>query len=148
MHNTVKKVLLVITMVTLLGGLFTGILTYSNIGLSDTFVRQWAWSFVQAVCVLFPLGVGVMWVMNKLVAAFFTGFSTLNKNLIFGLGMAIIMEAIMALSTTYSNIGIGDMQCFGKAFLASYLMVLPVALVLSPLMTLLVKPKLDAFLAS
>ena len=62
--------------------------------------------------------------------------------------MAIIMEAIMALSTTYSNIGIGDMQRFGNAFLASYLMVLPVALVLSPLMTLLVKPKLDAFLAS
>jgi hypothetical protein len=147
MQSTIKKILVIITMVMVLGGLFTGILTYSNIGFTDVFVRQWALSFVQAVCVLFPMGVGVMWVINKMVEAFFSDFSAVHKNLIFGLGMAICMEAIMALSTTYSNIGIRDLALFSEAFLASYLMVLPVALILSPVMTLLIKPKLEVFLA-
>tara|TARA_R110001592_G_scaffold194414_1_gene441950 strand:+ start:164 stop:412 length:249 start_codon:yes stop_codon:yes gene_type:complete len=75
-------------------------------------------------------------------------FSVLHKNLIFGLGMAICMEAIMALSNAYSNIGMADITRFSEEFLAIYLVVLPVALVMSPLMTLLVKPKLAAFTVS
>ncbi|MGY0580160.1 MAG: DUF2798 domain-containing protein, partial [Paraglaciecola chathamensis] len=84
----------------------------------------------------------------KVVETVFVRLSSLHKNLIFGFGMALSMEAIMALSTTYRNIGLGDLQQFSQAFLASYLMVLPVALVLSPIMTLLIKPKMEAFLAS
>ncbi|MBJ2138228.1 DUF2798 domain-containing protein [Paraglaciecola chathamensis] len=148
MSKTLKKILLVTAMVTLVGGAFTGVMTYSNIGFSDAFTRQWALSFVQAVCVIFPTSVAVMWAMNKVVETVFVRLSSLHKNLIFGFGMALSMEAIMALSTTYRNIGLGDLQQFSQAFLASYLMVLPVALVLSPIMTLLVKPKMEAFLAS
>lgn len=148
MSKTLKKILLVVAMVTLVGGTFTAIMTYSNIGLSDEFTRQWALSFVQAVCVIFPTSVAVMWALNKVVETLFVSLSSLHKNLIFGFGMALSMEAIMALSTTYRNIGLGDLQQFSQAFLASYLMVLPVALVLSPIMTLLVKPKMEAFLAS
>ncbi|ABG38817.1 hypothetical protein Patl_0285 [Paraglaciecola sp. T6c] len=148
MHKTLKKILLVAAMVTLVGGTFTGIMTYSNIGFSDDFSRQWTFSFMQAVCVIFPMGVLIMWTMHKVVEAFFGRLSSLHKNLIFGFGMALSMEAVMALSTTYRNIGLGDWQQFSQAFLASYLMVLPVALVLSPIMTLLIKPKMEAFLAS
>lgn len=148
MHKTLKKILLVAAMVTLVGGTFTGIMTYSNIGFSDAFASQWAFSFIQAVCVIFPMGVAVMWVMHQVIEGLFDGLSSLYKNLIFGFGMALSMEAIMALSTTYRNIGLGDWQKFSQAFLASYLMVLPVALVLSPIMTLLIKPKMEAFLAS
>lgn len=148
MHKTLKKILLVAAMVTLVGGTFTGIMTYSNIGFSDAFASQWAFSFMQAVCVIFPMGMFIMWVMHNVVEAFFGRLSSLHKNLIFSLGMALSMEAIMALSTTYRNIGLGDWQQFSQAFLASYLMVLPVALVLSPIMTLFIKPKMEAFLAS
>ncbi|WP_160180889.1 DUF2798 domain-containing protein [Paraglaciecola mesophila] len=148
MSKTLKKILLVAAMVTLVGGTFTGIMTYSNIGFGDAFARQWALSFVQAVCVIFPTSVVVMWVMHKVVETLFVRLSSLHKNLIFGFGMALSMEAIMALSTTYRNIGLGDLQQFSQAFLASYFMVLPVALVFSPIVTLLLKPKMEAFLAS
>jgi len=53
----------------------------------------------------------------------------------------------MAIVTTINIHGYSDFSLFSSFWLKSYLLALPFALVISPVMTILVKPKLDAYLA-
>jgi len=64
-----------------------------------------------------------------------------------GILIALSMEAIMAIVTTINIHGYSDFSLFSSFWLKSYLLALPFALVISPVMTILVKPKLDAYLA-
>lgn len=143
----IKKLLLMTGMITFIGGSFIGVMTYINIGFTDDFFYIWFKSLFFAVLVMMPLGGIIMFTVNKIVKMFFSNLKEILQNVLIGLFMAFCMEAIMAISTTINIIGFTDISTFSNTWIKSYLTALPLALVLSPLMTIVIKPKVDNFLA-
>ena len=145
--QTVKKISVMILMMSFMGSIFIGIMTYVNIGFSDEFFSRWYSSLFFALLVMMPLGGTVMFIANKIVKMNFPNVKVIIQNILIGTIMALTMEAIMAIVTTMNINGYQSFFLFSSFWLKSYLTALPFALVMSPLMTIFVKPRMDAYLA-
>jgi hypothetical protein len=143
----IKKIFVMIGMMSLMGGIFIAIMTYVNIGFSDEFFVRWYTSLFFAILVMMPLGGVVMFMANKVIKSTLPELKIFIQNILIGIIMALCMEAIMAIITTLNILGYPNISQFSSFWLRSYLLALPAALVISPLMTIFVKPKLDAYLA-
>ncbi|WP_121626583.1 DUF2798 domain-containing protein [Poseidonibacter antarcticus] len=146
-NKTLKKIFVMIGMMSLIGGTFIAIMTYANIGFSNKFFFTWYSSLFFAILVMMPLGAIIMIISNKIVKISIPNQKEILQNIAIGILMALSMEAIMAVVTTINIHGYSDFNLFSSFWLKSYLLALPFALVMSPMMTILVKPKLDAYLA-
>lgn len=62
--------------------------------------------------------------------------------------MALVMEAIMSAVTTANNVGIRNISTFIDKWLSGYVMALPLGLTMAVVMALILKPKLEQFMAS
>nr|WP_321265897.1 DUF2798 domain-containing protein [uncultured Sulfurimonas sp.] len=145
--QALKKIFVMIGMMSTIGGVFTAIMTYVNIGFSDDFFTMWSKSLFFAVVFMMPLGGIIMFLSGKFIKSIFPNLKEIVQNILVGICIALVMEAIMAISTTINIIGYPSLDMFLSFWLKSYLAALPFALVFSPIMTILIKPKLDAFLA-
>lgn len=145
--HLLKKIFVLMIMMSLIGGTFIAIMTYVNIGFSDDFFTKWASSLFFAILVLMPLGGVFMFLSGKLIKFIFPNLQEILQNILVGICIALCMEAIMAISTTINIIGYSSLDMFLSIWLKSYMAALPFALVFSPIMTILIKPKLDAYLA-
>ena len=134
-------------MMTLLGGTFIAIMTYVNIGFSDEFFTKWSSSLFLALIVMMPLGSVFMFLSNRFIKSIFPNLKEILQNILVGICMALCMESIMAISTTINIIGYPNFDMFSSFWLKSYLAALPFALVFSPIMTILIKPRVESFLA-
>lgn len=142
-----KKIFVMMGMMTLMGGTFIGIMTYVNIGFSDEFFTKWSESLFFGIIFMMPLGGVIMFVSNKFIKFIFPNLRYILQNILVGICMALSMESIMAISTTINIIGYPSFDIFSSFWLKSYLAALPFALVFSPIMTIVIKPRLDAYLA-
>ena len=142
-----KKIFVMMGMMTLMGAVFTAIMTYVNIGFTDEFFQMWSKSLFFAVIFMMPLGGIIMFLSNKFIKSIFPNLRYILQNILVGICMALSMESIMAISTTINIIGYPNFDIFSSFWLKSYLAALPFALVFSPIMTILIKPKLEAYLA-
>ncbi len=142
-----KKIFVMIGMMTLIGGTFTAIMTYVNIGFTDDFFTKWSESLFFAVIFMMPLGGVFMFLSNKFIKFIFPNLRYILQNILVGICMALCMESIMAISTTVSIIGYPNFDLFSSFWLKSYLAALPFALVFSPIMTIVIKPRIENFLA-
>ncbi|WP_186176576.1 DUF2798 domain-containing protein [Vibrio jasicida] len=142
----IHKIAVVLGMMTLMGGTLTGVMTYMNVGYSDSFFSDWLRSFLMAIVVLMPTG--MMRLMTKLVGKLFSRASEKQKNLVVGVFMALIMESVMAFITAANNIGFEDVSVFGTAWLKGLFAALPVAMVLMTITSMTIKPKIERFLKS
>lgn len=142
-----KKILVMMGMMTLIGGTFTAIMTYVNIGFSDNFFIKWSESLIFAVLFMMPLGGVFMFLSNKFIKFIFPNLRYILQNILVGICMALCMESIMAISTTINIIGYPSFELFSSFWLKSYLAALPFALIFSPIMTIVIKPKIEKFLA-
>ncbi len=68
----IHKIAVVLGMMTLMGGTLTGVMTYMNVGYSDSFFSDWLHSFLMAIVVLVPTGMVMMTLMTKLVGKLFS----------------------------------------------------------------------------
>ena len=64
----IYKILVIMSVITLIGGTLTGIMTYVNVGVTEHFYADWFTSFISAVLVMAPIGFVMMTLMHKLVA--------------------------------------------------------------------------------
>ncbi len=144
----IHKIAVVLGMMTLMGGTLTGVMTYMNVGYSDSFFSDWLRSFLMAIVVLMPTGMVMMTLMTKLVGKLFSRASEKQKNLVVGVFMALIMESVMAFITAAHNIGFKDVSVFGAAWLKGLFAALPVAMVLMTITSMTIKPKIERFLKS
>ncbi|MFI8620638.1 DUF2798 domain-containing protein [Marinomonas sp. NPDC078689] len=142
------KIALVLGVMTLIGGSLTGIMTYRNIGFTDTFFLSWLTSFITALFTVMPAGFILMALVTKLVEKLTPKMRENKRNLIVGVGMACVMESFMAFSTAANNIGFHDLSAFYHGWLNGLLAALPVALTLSTVITMTIKPKIERFLRS
>ncbi|WP_227006610.1 DUF2798 domain-containing protein [Shewanella donghaensis] len=144
----IYKVLLVLAMMTLMGGSLTGVMTFANVGYSDTFFSDWLSSFLIAAVTVMPAGVIVMTLLTKLIQTLFPNVSDKIGNLVVGLSMAVVMESAMALTTTLNNVGFDNVLMFLTVWLESFLTALPMALILIVIISMTIKPRIERFLKS
>ncbi|MCQ1058970.1 DUF2798 domain-containing protein [Photobacterium sp. DNB23_23_1] len=144
----IYKILVVLGMMTLMGGTLTGVMTYMNVGFTDTFLIDWLTSFLKTVLVMMPVGMVMMTLVTKLVTKLMPNASEHKRNLVVGLNMAVIMESIMAFTTTANNIGFSDLNQFTHSWLQGFFAALPIGLTLITLISLTIKPKIERFLKS
>lgn len=144
----IYKVLVVAAMIILMGGTLTGVMTYMNLGYTDSFFNDWFSSFFKTALVMMPIGFSLMTLLTKLVNQHFPDMPEHKRNMIIGPIMALVMESIMAFTTTANNIGFADSADFASNWFKSFIVALPVALVLMTTISLTIKPKIERFLRS
>jgi hypothetical protein len=143
MQPKLKKLLVMLPVILTLVGMMTAIMTLANLTPSQPFLNLWISSFIFALLVILPIGAGIFAILTKLINQFCDPWSGLHKNLLQGILMALIMEAIMAVITTLSSHQYGSAAQFSDYFFNSLLYALPVGLCFSCFMALVIKPKLE-----
>jgi len=143
----VYKVLIILSIMSVIAGSLTGVMTYMNVGYSNTFLTDWLSSFLSAF-ILMPIGLLLMGLITKFVEQQMPNTNEHKRNLIVGAIMACVMESIMAFSTTTTNIGYSTSTEFLSAWLTSTLAALPLGLTFMVIMSMIIKPKLELFLKS
>jgi hypothetical protein len=143
-----QKLMVIITMMLIVGGSLTGIMTFVNVGYSETFLSDWGSSFAIATAVMMPSGFLLMIVMNKSVDFLFPNLGKHTRNMTVGVFMAFFMESIMAASTTANTIGFADIHVYASAWSQAFLTALPIGLFMAVAMSIFIKPKLEKFMAS
>lgn len=79
------KVLVMVSIMSLIGGTLTAVMTYMNVVFGDTFVQQWLSSFALAATVMMPVGMGMMALSTKVVNTQLPEKSEHVRNLVTGL---------------------------------------------------------------
>ena len=148
MQSHLKKIAVILPLILVIGGTLTAVMTLKNVGFSEAFWQQWISAFVHSVLVMLPAGAVLSIVVNKLVKATLPNHSAHRQNIVFGLSMALIMEGVMAASTTMSNLGFGGIEPFFMAWVKTYATALPLGMMIACLMSLVVKPRIERFLAA
>lgn len=143
-----QKILVVMGMMSLMGGTLTGVMTYLNLGFSDTFLLDWLTSFSLAAVTIMPIGFTLMTLLTKLSEKVMSESTEAKRNLIVGIMMALIMESGMAFTTAVNNIGFSLTKAFLNSWFLSLIGALPVALVLMSIVSMTIKPKVERFLKS
>lgn len=143
----IYKVLVVLSIMSVMGGSLTGVMTYMNVGYANTFYSDWLSSFLGAF-MLMPVGFLLMELITKLVVQWLPNTDAHARNLVVGGLMACIMESMMAFSTTVNTLGFSSSADFLTGWLFSFLAALPLGLTLMVVMSLTVKPKIERYLTS
>lgn len=142
-----QKILVLTALMSLIGGTLTGIMTYKNVGIRESFWSDWLSSFGVAVLVM-PTGLFFMTLVNKLLQQLMPNASKVLHQLITGLAMALFMESILAASTTVNLLGFGSVAAFVGAWQQAFIAALPFGLFIALMMSFILKPKLEKFMAS
>ncbi|WP_249344514.1 DUF2798 domain-containing protein [Marinomonas sp. CT5] len=134
-------------LVVAIGGSLPFLMTWNNIGFSAGFISAWISSFALCVLCIAPIGGVIAFLVNRLVDLILTNLSSLRKNVAFGVIMAVVMESIMAVVTTVNLHGFIQLSELVSFWLTTFVSALPAGLVISVLMSLVIKPKLATFWA-
>lgn len=132
-------------------GTITAIMTLANpqpSQPSQPFLSTWVSSFIFALLVMLPIGATIFTVLSKLINLYLPTWSVVQKNLLQGAFMALIMESIMAVVTIISGHNYASLTQFVGMFFNSLVYALPVGLTFSCLMTLVIKPRIEKMLAN
>ena len=140
------KVLVVMGMMTLMGGTLTGVMTYLNLGYGDTFFTDWLRSFLTAAVTVMPIGFMMIALITQVVGKLLPNASENRRNLVIGVAVACIMESGMAFATTLNNLGFANKTEFFAGWLEGVLGALPVALALMIITSMTIKPKVEQIL--
>ena len=146
MLKNFKKILVIFSIVAVIGGTLTFVMTWNNFGFGDGFLA-WLSSFALCVICIAPIGGVIALLINKILRALLPDISIVQMNVIFGLCMAIIMESIMAVVTTINLNDFSDWHHFLSMWIASLLTALPIGIFFSIILSLIIKPKLELFWA-
>lgn len=152
MPKLLKKIAIILSLITTIIGSLTFVMTYMNIGFGNDFLSQWLTSFLLAATTMAPLGFVMVAIISKLVTMVMPKASEAKRNLAVGIAMAFVMEGSMALVTTMNNLGFPAtaeriypwLQEWGQAFLVA----LPLGLVIGLIMSIFIKPRLERVMAS
>ena len=130
---------------TVIGGFLTGVMTYMNVGYSDTFFILRSLLVAYAIM---PIGFLLMGLVTKFINHKLPNTKAYKRNLITGMLMARIMESMLAFSTASKTIGFANQTAFLNGWLEGFLVALPVGLALMVIVSMTIKPKIEAFLKS
>lgn len=147
MSIKLKKISVMISVMTIMVALITAIMTWINLPPAQNFLPAWISAFCFAFVFILPTGGLIFAAMNSLLNRLAPNLSPLSKNLFHGLLMAICMESIMATITTFSNHTVVALSQFFTLFINSFLVALPIGLGFALFMILVLKPRLARYLS-
>ncbi|KZN12767.1 DUF2798 domain-containing protein [Marinomonas sp. TW1] len=147
MSKMLKKIALIASLVTVIGGTLTFVMTWRSLGFGDDFMMSWLSTFALCVLCIAPIGGVFSYLVHHLVDGVLPNLSELKQDLVFGLIMALIMESIMAVVTTINLHGWLALEVFIKQWGATFLAALPMGIAFSILMSLVIKRRLTVLLA-
>lgn len=146
MQDNVKRVLIILPIMATIVATLTAIMTWVNLTPTQNFSATWLNTFTFAFLVMLPVGSVLFSLLNKLIERVFTTLTSIQKNLVHSVLMALIMESIMAIVTTVTTYGHRLNYEFFSLFLNSLIYALPVGLTIASFMSLVIKPKLERHL--
>lgn len=141
------KVLVIFGMMSVIGGILTGVMTYMNVGFSDTFFTTWRNALLSAYAVM-PIGILLMGLLTKLVYQLLPDSGKHIRNIVVGSLMALIMESLLAFSTAANTIGFSNYNDLFTGWSQGFLAALPVGLTLMIISSMTIKPKIEQFIKS
>lgn len=144
----IHKIALVLSVMLCIGGTLTAVMTYMQVGYDQNFLAHWLQALLSVVIIMMPIGALLMTLLSKAAATRLSQLSEMQRNLLVGVSMAVIMESIMAAITASSNIGFTDSSAFINAWGNGFIAALPVGLTIMVIMSLTIKPKIERFLKS
>lgn len=145
--NVLTKISIIFIIVVTAGGALTFVMTWRNIGFVDGFFISWITSFALCVFCIAPIGGIIAMLINKSLQLLLPKTSPTQRNILFGLCMALIMECIMSVVTTYNLSGFSSSAHFISVWFASLVAALPLGVLFSILLSVVIKPKLAIFWA-
>lgn len=140
------KILLIASLMVVIAGSLTGVITYMNIGFTSEYLSSWMSSFVLVVILMMPIGMGMTVLITKLINRLIPKKSEGVRNLIIGIIMAIVMESFMALVGTLNNIEFHNASEFYIRWLNGFLGALPLGLIIMLVMSMGMKPRIEQFI--
>lgn len=147
MPKFLKKICVISSIVIIIGGILTFIMTWNSIGFHESFLTSWISSFALCVAFIAPIGGIIAMLIHKVLAAILPNISKVKMNVVFGLCMAVTMESIMAVITTINTNSFSDWNHLTSVWASTLLAALPIGIVFSVIMSLIIKPKLEVILA-
>lgn len=147
MSNKLQKIAIIASLVIVMGGSLTFLMTWRNLGFSDGFIGAWLSSFALCIVCIAPIGGIISFLVHRLVNAMWPNLSKLANSVVFGLIMATIMECIMAVVTTINLHGLLGLRELAQFWAATFAAALPAGIVFSVIISVIVKPRLMAFWA-
>lgn len=147
MSKILQKILIILSIVAVIGGTLTFVMTWKSTDFGPDFLTYWLKSFALCVACIAPIGGVIAMLINKALTVILPNASAVKMNIIFGLCMAVVMESIMAMITTINVDGFSDWNHFIYIWVASLLTALPIGIMFSILLSLIIKPRLEIFWA-
>lgn len=144
----IKKAFVVLSILSVIAATLTGIMTWANLEASCSFFYVWGKSFVSALFVMMPVAALIIAILTKLVKRFLSSLSQRYQNLIIGFFMAILMQSVMAIITTFNAVGYSDSTTFSLHWAHALMTAFPIGLAFALLMTTVIKPRLEAYVKS
>lgn len=145
---TYQKIAILAPIALTISGTLTGVMSYANRDISQSFLQQWGAAWGSAILIAMPIGMMSMILIGKLIQKKLSDATTQTQNIVTGVVMALIMETFMAITTTANQVGFDDFYTSSAAWSQNFSAALPFGLAITVLMTLLIKPKLEAFMKS
>lgn len=144
--KTIKKAVAVIAFIPIITGIFTAAMAYFARDEGQDFMSVWLPTWAMVALLIAPIGFIMLILIDKILDALMPNGSKALKSFLQGVIMALLIEAFMATITTYQVNGFEGpfMTVWTTALMAG----LPLAAVASVIVTLFVKPRVEAFLRS
>lgn len=146
-RRLLRNIGVVAVVFTLIGGPISGITTYANLGLSDTFLADWRSSFLKSVLVMLPASFVLMAIVDRYVKRLFLRLPQARQNIINGIIFGTLMQCVVTAVTTANNVGFSASGSFLSAWLMGFASALPLGILISIAMTTTIKPRLEAYMA-
>lgn len=146
MNKILSKIGLLVAMILTMTGLITAVMTYAGLPVGQRFVEAWLPVWGQAALLVAPFGFVLMYLISKTISAVFPDIAAGTQKILLAASMALVMESVMASVTTLQLHGWE--AGFSDYWISVLLAALPVALVMSLVMTFFIKPRIDRVLAA
>jgi len=143
-----KKIAIILAVFSFIGGPLSGVATYANLGITDSFFSDWGLSFLKSICVMLPAAWVLMIIVDRISDACLGTLKRLPRNLISGFIFGILMQCVVTAVTAGSNVGIDPPTVFFRAWATGFATALPLGLLISVVMTTLIRPRLERIMAS
>lgn len=144
--RTLQKIAVIATMVLIMTGIFTSVMTAWSRPVGTDFLTAWLPAWGIAICIMAPTGFIIYTLISLMLSRIAPSLTYHKKNIVIGILMAVVMESIMGTIVAVQLVG------FSTDFLAilgsNLIAALPFAIVVGVIMNLLIKPRLDRFMAS
>ncbi|REL27670.1 hypothetical protein DXX93_14645 [Thalassotalea euphylliae] len=143
MHSNFKHLLKKLPVILTLIAVIITIMTWVNLMTFRGFFDAWSRAFLFALVSVLPIGGLMFLALYQLIRRVFSRWPDMLRNLLLGVVMTLILQSIMALTTTASIQNFNSVNQFFNLYLMSFLYALPVGLLFASVTAVMVNIEIE-----